>query len=204
MAGGKAYHRYFEGYSERKVWDSGRGRFRLETYYSGNYFQAQISGRERVRIKREYLAGYVCAVLIFLFVCTRKTVSASSVATAFPTLILLLCLLWQLPSLVAYLSAKELLIMREYRERKNFMSLCMGLACFFTAGAAVHLGCMFYYGSLSDVTEWVTVAGHILNAVIFYRIHRREKGLVYLVVPNEAKIPKDCYDITPRDRQGTL
>lgn len=200
MVGGKAYHRYFEGYSERKVWDSKKQRFCFETYYSGNYYRLQASDQERSRIKKEYLTGYICAVAVFFFVCTRKTVSAASVMAAFPTLAILLGLLWQLPSLITYLRTKELLVMRQYRERKNFMSLAMGLAFFFVVGAAAHLGCMFYYGSFQDMQEWITVAGHVLDAVIFYSIYRREKGLVYLAVPNEAKIPEDCYDITLRDR----
>lgn len=199
MAGGKAYHRYFEGYSERKVWDSKKQRFCLETYYSGNYYRLQATGEEKSRIKKEYLTGYICAVVVFFFVCTRKTVSAASAMTAFPTLIILLGLLWQLPSLITYLRTKELLIMRQYRERKNFMSLNMGLAFFFLAGAVAHLGCMFYYKSFLDAQEWVTVAGHALDAVIFCCIYKKEKGLVYLIVPNEEKIPEDCYDITLRD-----
>lgn len=199
MVGRKAYHRYFEGYSERKVWDSKKQRFCLETYYSGNYYRLQASDEDKSRIKKEYLLGYICAVCVFFFVCTRKTASAVSSLTAFPTLIILLGLLWQLPSLLAYLHTKELLIMRQYRERKNFMSLNMGLAFFFMVGASVHLGCTFYYGSFLDVQEWVTVAGHMLDAVIFYSIYRKEKGLTYLIVPNEAKIPEDCYDIALRD-----
>ena len=199
MVGGKAYHRYFEGYSERRVWDSKKQRFCLETYYSGNYYRLQASDEEKSRIKKEYLAGYICAVAVFFFVCTRKTVSAASVITAFPTLAILLGLLWQFPSLITYLHTKELIIMRQYRERKNFMSLDMGLAFLFVAGAVAHLGCMFSYRSFSDVQEWVTVAGHVLDAVVFYSIYRKEKGLVYLIVPNESKIPEDCYDITLRD-----
>lgn len=200
MAGGRAYHRYFEGYSERRVWDSKKQRFCLETYYSGDYYQAQVSGTERARIKREYLAGYVCAVLVFLFVCTRRTAGAADAVTAAPTLVILLGLLWQLPSLLSYLGTKELLIMRQYRERNNFMSLSMGLACFFVAGAAARLCCMFYYRSFWGAAEWLTVAGHLLDAAVFYRIYKREKGLVYRTVPNEEKIPDDCYDITLRDR----
>lgn len=199
MAGGRTYHRYFEGYSERKVWDSGSQRFRLETYYSGDYYRAQVSDEERTGRKREYAAGYACAVLIFLFAATRRTLSAASLITAFPTLIILLGLMWQLPSLITYVRMKELLIMREYRERKNFMSLSMGLSCFFLLGAAAHLGSSVFLGSAADVWEWVTVAGHLADAAVFYRIYVREKSLVYLLVPNEAKIPDDCYDISLRE-----
>lgn len=199
MAGGKAYHRYFEGYSERKVWDSGKQRFKLETYYSGDYYQAQAAPEEKAKRKKIYLAGYICAVLIFLFAGTRKTVSAASVITALPTMAILLGLLWQIPSLISYLQMKELLVLRQYRERKNFMSLCMGLACFFGANAAIHLGCSVYYGSVADWLEWLTIAGMLIDAGIFFGIYRMEKALVYLIVPNEAKIPEDCYDISLRE-----
>lgn len=199
MAGGKAYHRYFEGYSERKVWDSGKQRFRLESYYSGDYYQAQASPEEKAKIKKKYLIGYICAVIVFLVVGTRKTVSAASAITAFPTLVILLGLLWQLPSLITYLQTKELLVLRQYRERKNFMSLSMGLVCFFGVSIAAHLGCIIYYGSYMDWLEWLTVAGLLLDGGIFYGIYRQEKALVYLIVPNEAKIPEDCYDISLRE-----
>lgn len=199
MTGGKAYHLYFEGFSERKVWDSRKQRFCLETYYSGDYYRANISGRERARIKKEYLAGYICAVLIFVFVSTRRTLSAASIITVLPSLIILLGLLWQIPSLITYLRMKELLIMRQYRERKNFMSLSMGLGCFFMLGAVTHLGCTVFLGSTADVWEWLTVAGHLVDSAVFYCIYAKEKKLVYLLVPNEAKIPGDCYDITLRE-----
>ena len=200
MATGKAYHRYFEGYSERKVWDEEKQKFRIETYYSGDYYRAQIPAEERSRIKREYIAGYICAVLLFLFAGTRRTVSAASAITAFPTLVIALGLLWQLPSLFTYVRAKELLILREYRERKNFLSLCMGLVCCFCVCAAAHLVCVVLYRCYGDWLEWLTMAGLVLDAGIFGWIYRREKDIIYRIVPNEAKIPEDCYDITYRDK----
>lgn len=200
MALGKAYHRYFEGYSERKVWDSEKQKFRMETYYSGDYYRALLSPDEKIRIKREYIAGYVCAVIVFFFVGTRRTASAASAITAFPTLATLLGLMWQLPSLVTYCRMKELLVLREYRERKNFLSLCMGLVCCFGVSAAAHLVCIAMYQGYGDWQEWLTAAGLLLDAGIFYWIYRREKGVTYRIVPNEAKIPDDCYDITLREK----
>lgn len=200
MAAGKAYHRYFEGYSERKVWDNDKKKFRFETYYSGDYYRAELPSEEKKRLKQEYGIGYACAVIVFLFVGTRRTVSAASAITAIPTLVTLLGLLWQLPSLVTYARTKELLILREYRERKNFLSLCMGLVCCFGVSAAAHLVCVFLYRSYGDWREWLTVGGLLLDAGIFCWIYRREKNVTYRIVPNEAKIPDDCYDITLRDK----
>lgn len=200
MKAGKAYHRYFEGFSERKVWDDEKQKFRFETYYSGDYYRAGMTPEERRQVKWEYGVGFACAVLIFLFVGTRRTLSAASVITAFPTLVTALGLMWQLPSLVTYVRTKELLILREYRERKNFLSLCMGLVCCFGVSAAAHLVCVFLYRSFGDWLEWLTVAGLLLDAGIFGWIYRREKGIPYRTVPNEAVIPEDCYDITFRDK----
>lgn len=196
MAAGKAYHRYFEGYSERKVWDNDKKKFRFETYYSGDYYRAEIPADEKKRLKLEYGICYVCAVILFLFVGTRRTASAASAVTAFPTLVTLLGLMWQLPSLVTYVRMKELLILREYRDRKNFLSLCMGLVCCFCVSAAAHLVCVFLYRSYPDPWEWLTIAGLLLDGWIFYWIYKQEKNVTYRIVPNEAKIPEDCYDIT--------
>lgn len=199
MAAGKAYHRYFEGYSERKVWDEEKQKFRMETYYSGDYYRAQIPADKKKRLKWEFGIGYGVAVVLFLLVGTRKTASAASAITAFPTLVTLLGLMWQLPALVTYVRTKELLILREYRDRKNFLSLCMGLVCCFGVSAAAHLVCVFLYHSYGDWREWLTIVGLLLDGGIFYRIYTQEKSVAYRTVPNEIKIPDDCYDITYRD-----
>lgn len=199
MAAGKAYHRYFDGYSERKVWDDKKQKFRLESYYAGDYYRALIPAQEKKRLKWEFGIGYGLAVAVFLFVGTRATPSAASAITAFPTLVTLLGLLWQLPALVGYVRAKELLVLREYRDRNNFLSLCMGLVCCFGVSAAAHLVCVFLYHSYGDWREWLTIVGLLLDGGIFFRIYKLEKNVTYRTVPNETKIPDDCYDINFRD-----
>lgn len=199
MVEGKAYHRYYEGYSERRVWDGDRQKFRLERYYSGDYYQAQVPSNKKRQIKRAYLIGYISAILIFLVAATRRAPSSTSILTVLPTLLILIGLVWQMPSLVTYLCAKELLVARQYRERKNFMFLNMGLACCFWTGTAARLFYIFLYGSYTSGPEWIAAAGYFLDAWIFHRIYSQEKGIVYLLVPNHAKIPDDCYDITMRD-----
>lgn len=201
MRSGKAYHRFFEGYSERKVWDEEHHRYIIESYYSGDYHQAQIPAEEKKRHKREYLIGYVCAVLLFIIVCTRPTVSSASLIPVFPTLTVCLGMLWQLPSLVSYLNMPDLLILRQYRERRNFMYLSMGLAFFCALCVGTRLFCMALYQTLSDPLEWVALAGLALDAGIFYRTYRTEKGIFYLRIPNEAKIPEDAYDISFREKK---
>ena len=199
MIQGKAYHRFFEGYSERRVWDAGKQRFRIEKYYSGDYYRAELSEEERKRGKGEYFAGYVSALVLFVMSSVIKTESNASTAVAVSTLIVLLGLLWLLPSLFAFLRAKELLVMREYRERKNFMSLSMGLACFSLLNAGVHLGFLFWFGAWGKPGEWFCIAACLLDAIIFYRIYKKETEVEYHRIINEEKIPQDCYDITFRE-----
>lgn len=199
MIQGRAYHRYFEGYSERKVWDAGKQRFRIEKYYSGDYYRAELSEKGRRRMKRECLAAYVAAVLLFGLASVIRTESNASVAAAVSTLIVLLGLLWLLPSLGSFLGTGELLLMREYREWKNFLSLSMGLACFCLLNAGVHLGCMIFLGTYGNPGEWVSAAACLLDAGILCLIYRREKTVEFRRIPNEAKIPADCYDITLRE-----
>lgn len=195
----KAYHRYFEGYSERRVWDEKKNRYHIESYYSGDYYQEMAAEEERKRIKREYVAGYMAAILIFLVTATRKTAGSASAVTAFPTLAVLLGLLWQLPSLVSCLLGKAVLIARQYRERNNFMALNMGLVCCFLASAGAYLLYMCLNRSYGDWQEWFMIAGNLCDSLIFFGIYRREKGRVYIKIQNNNQIPEDCYDITLRE-----
>ncbi len=200
MLQGRAYHRYFEGYSERKVWDSGKKRYRIEKYYSGDYYRIMLPEDERKTLKRKYLAAYVGALILFVSISVRRTGSNAAAAAAVSTLIVLLGLLWLLPSLAEFLRMKELLVMREYRERKNFLSLSMGLVCFFLLNTAVHFGCMMYLGTWGDPWEWFCLAAGLADAGIFFWIYRREGSVEYRRIPNNAKIPLDCYDITLREK----
>lgn len=200
MKEGKSYHRYFEGFSERKVWDEKKKRFRVERYYSGEYYQAQISDEERKRLKQEFLAGYIGAILLFLIAATRNVPGNASLITVIPTLVILVCLIWQISPLVGYLRGPKLLIARQYREKNNFTYLNMGLACAFLACALAHLCCIVLYRSYGNMVQWLVAAAHVLDAILFFRLYSREKQVAYIKVANEAKIPADCYDIVCRER----
>lgn len=199
MIQGKSYHRYFEGFSERKVWDDKKKRYRMERYYSGDYYQAQIPDEERKRLKQEYLAGYICAIFLFLIAATRRVPSNASLITVIPTLIILLCLVWQIMPLISYLRAQKLLIARQYREKNNFLNMNMGLTCAFLASALTHLCCIISYGNYEDTTQWLVIGALILDAALFFRFYCREKQVVYIKVANDVKIPADCYDIACRE-----
>ena len=195
----KSYSRYFEGFSERKVWDEEKRKYRTERYYAGAYYQAQLTDEEWKRRRQENLAGYLCAVLLFLLAVTREVPSNLSIITAFPTLVILICFVWQIPPLISYVFAKQPLIARQFRERNNFMSMNMGLACIFSLAAAAHLWYVVRYECWNDAREWFVAGAHVINALLFFRLFYTENQTKYTKKENDAIIPEDCFDIGHRE-----
>ncbi|MGM9608081.1 MAG: hypothetical protein ACI3XJ_11310 [Oscillospiraceae bacterium] len=136
-----AYHRFFEGYSEKMIArENGRGN-RIIREYVGKYYVQDCSDRNWMLCKAAFLVLYAAAVCLFLFALTRRTASNTVLLTAIPSGAALILLVLLLYYMIMFIFSRRRLTAYEYNNgsRKVFLfsTITGGLFCLTAAAVLV-------------------------------------------------------------------
>lgn len=188
----KAYHRFFEGYSEHEAYDPVRKKMKIVREYTGFWYEPQ----NRVRGEKWIYGGLYAlswAVLIGTEVLRQQTghmlpVMACSMCSILGLLVLSI-------RMYGILTEGTQLTEGEYKERKGMLPYCRVLSILFFVFAAIRLLCMAAGNQLGSAMDWGGVAGSLVNAVIYLAFWKWEKRLVFHRTQSEDTAPADSYDI---------
>lgn len=197
MSYNRAYHGYFEGYVEREVVDVKTGRVKIERIYAGDYYRHKLEDKAWKQLKLKYGLSYVWA---FAAMITAGVTGGGTDQwfVAVPAVLSLLAFLWLGYFLASYILQPRDLMIRQYRARKQMISLAM--ACAIGTGLTLVGKIAWMIANLSLSGIFGVVIG-ISGIALMYWIFRTELDMEYVKRANNAQVPQDGYDIRFHDEE---
>lgn len=191
MSYNRAYHGYFEGYVEREAVDVKTGRVRIERIYAGDYYRHKLDDKAWKLLKLKYALSYLWAFAAMVIAGVTGD-GTGQWYVAIPVMLSLLAFLWMGYFLCGYLLHPRDLLIRQYRARKQLISMAM--ACVISTGLTLLGKAVWMIANLSLSGLWGMAMG-ASGIVLMYWIFRTEQDMEYVKRANNATIPKDSYDI---------
>ena len=198
MAYNKSYHRFFEGYVEKKEYDPVTGRSYIKRTYAGDYYEHCLDRDSLKKVETGYALTLAAGATVIILQGTDP--SATGKLAAFPILLEVIAAAWLAFYLVCYIRAGQKLIKRQFRDREMLISLPMAMA----GGMILTAAAEIVFLIRSGVFLWRTAACILLSvlaAYLFYRMHRTEKNMEYTKIISSQKVDRDSYDITYRESE---
>lgn len=190
----KAYHRFFEGYTEANRLTPD-GKKRIERTYTGFLYQIDVSDRSRYLRKALYGAIYLFSILLLICSDSCDTADSETWYTAAIKMLCLLFLLWMGKHMIIYLFAKRDMIVRTYRTVKGLRNHApLGSLCFsFYAAATVTTALTFGF-SINSVRN---ILACLACTAAWFIVFRTETGTAYTRHPGDgfSQDIEDGYDI---------
>ena len=192
MSYNKAYHRFFEDYTEKRVVDEATGKARTVRVYTGWYYRHDIEDGAWRKLKVRYGLLYAAALVCFLL--QGLASNANDRFFAFVIMLGIIAMVWLGFYVAAYISHQRLIGVREYRDRKTLCSAAAaaaGVNALLLAGQIAWMiqNRQFYgYGAVCILLAGVCIAAMIM-------LFRTEWNMEYLRVENHAEADDDSYNI---------
>jgi hypothetical protein len=192
----RAYHRYFEGYSEVSVpRQNGKGTF-IERIYTGNYYRQELSKGQRVVIRILYAVLFLGIAYLFISSAIMPLTSNTTWYVVLPQAGSILFMAWVFIALCTYLPSGRALTIEGYRNS----SLALKKATFAVAislglSAIVSLLFMVFNPSSQIMAELLCAARYLLGGLLALSMNRIENRLKYAITPSEHQPPENGAEI---------
>jgi hypothetical protein len=192
----KAYHRFFEGYSESTIpTPNGKG-YRIQRVYTGNTYRQDLTTGQRVLLRVLYVGLFMCAVYLFVSSAVLPLTSNSTWYVTLPQAVSLPFMFWIVSAFGAYLPAEREMTIHGYRSS----SLALQKA---TLGAAICLGltalATLAFTILNPTDEPLRVLGCALRfftgGLISLGMNWIERKVNYSTIPSQNRPPEDNIEI---------
>jgi len=189
----KAYHRFFEGYTEITVPRPGKGH-RIQRVYTGDYYRQDLTTGQRILLRVLYVVLFLCIAYLFVSSAVLALASNSTWYVTLPQALSLPFLSWTVIAFFSYLPAERDMTIHAYRSS----SLALQKA---TLGSAVGLGIatfatlvfMLLHPSTEPLVELLSAVKYLAGGVLALSIHRVERSIRYLVLPSQNIPPADVH-----------
>jgi len=184
----KAYHRFFEGYSEVSIpKPTGKG-YAIQRVYTGDYYRQDLTGRQRLLLRGFYVAIFSCIAYFFISTAVLPVTSNVTWYVVLTQVVSIPFLFWILIAFLYYLPARRDLTIYGYRSssqalQKATLGASMGMVVVTLATL------VFMFSNLSNepLVELLS-AGKYLSAVLLALLMNRvEKKVHYLIVPSSNR-----------------
>jgi hypothetical protein len=182
----KAYHRFFEGYSEITVPEPNGKGYRIQRIYTGNYYRQDLMKGRRILLRVLYVALFLGAVYLFVSNAILPLASNSTWYVVLTQAASIPFLFWTLIALFSYLPAERDMTINTYRSSSSSLKRA-------TFGSAISLGVLalatlaFMFLNPQDRSLGQLLCGGLLTILI----NRIESKVNYLIVPSQNKLPLD-------------
>ena len=183
----RSYHRFFEDYMEERVEENGK--FHIVRIYIGDYYCPVLTKKAR-KARRFWTAVlYLLTILIYGYCATRRYVVNTVWFVAVCQGLCLIALFWFLIPLYYYLSAKEKMTVRQFRDASGLLkkvSLWAAI-CFGCTVIAVAVACFFTWKYMIGIQELLLLLLFFIDSGMMFMIYKMEKNTKYEVLPGDQK-----------------
>ncbi|MDR1801450.1 MAG: hypothetical protein LBQ95_06400 [Lachnospiraceae bacterium] len=192
----RAYHKYFEGYSETKVADK-NGKMHIKRVYTGTYYSQNISAKTRNVLRSLIILLFLLSAFMFIFSASRRNNANITIyATALQALSLIIYLRL-LYVLIRYIAAPIKMDIGTF----NATSAPLINASRFTAISQLLLFCASAYHAFfaadSDIKrELLCAGGFLLAGALAFGVSLIENRIKYNRTQSETKTIEDGVEIS--------
>ena len=180
----RAYHRYYEGYCEKKV-EKPNGSFTIERVYTGNYYRQDVTDSQRTCIRAAYWLLYAFGLILFIYGGTQAVGSNLFLGTIAAQMVTVCLLIWMFFLLISYVAAKREMEIRVYRETSGKLQTCAKFLVISTlASAAASLLYMIVWSS-QPLQELYCLLPNLGAGAVFFLLRQIESGIPYTTRPSE-------------------
>lgn len=192
----KAYHRFFEGYSEITVpKPNGKGT-RIQRIYTGNYYRQDLTKGQRILLRGLYVAIFLCIAYLFVSNAVLSLASNSTWYVVLTQAVSIPLLFWILIAFSSYLPAARDMTVADYRSSSlSLQKATLGAAISLGIAALVTLVFMLLNLSNEPLLELLCAAKYMASGLLALLMNRVEKKVNYLIVPSQNKPPADAMEI---------
>jgi archaellum biogenesis protein FlaJ (TadC family) len=192
----KAYHRFFEGYSEITVpKPDGKG-YRIQRIYTGNYYRQDLTNGQRLLLRGLYVALFLGIAYLFVSNAVLPLASNSTWYVILTQVVSIPFLFWILIAFFFYLPAGRDMTVADYRSS----SLALKKAAL---GSAISLGIIalatlvFMLLNLSDepLLELLCAVKYLAGGLMALSMNWIERKMNYLIIPSPNKPSVDAMEI---------
>ena len=185
-----AYHRYFEGYTEREVVNE-KGKVKIQRVYIGDWYVRDLDKKQRILLPVMLFLMLAAASALFV-ICAVQTIPANMTwYTAVCQFAAGMCLAWNLVAWIEYIASPRKMTIGDYNSstvrfrRSSIASVGALFLC-----ALVLVICAFIYPEY--------IGAHLLCALgcgigggLMFVSNRIEKNVPYKIIPNSAEPDSD-------------
>jgi hypothetical protein len=188
----KAYHRFFEGYSEVSVpKPNGKG-YTIQRVYTGDYYRQDLTGGQRLLLRGLYVALFLCIAYLFVSTAVLPVTSNATWYVVLTQVVSIPFLFWILIVFFNYLPAWRDLTIYEYRSSSQALQKA-------TLGASLGMGVValatlvFMVSNLSNepLLELLSAGKYLSAGLLALLMNRVERRVHYLIVPSQNRPPID-------------
>lgn len=189
----KAYHRYFEGYSEHRELRRDGGT-RIVRIYTGAYHVQRLTKAQAVFLRLVYVALFLLSCAAFILAALRRLSGPLSWIVPMPQALAAIGYIWTMPALAGYLLAGRRMTVDDYRETKALALRTRIVAAIVAAAALVEL----IYGLIIGLGAGIlpNTGLFLLSAAAICSVGEIERKIPYEIQENETK---PMYGDTPID-----
>jgi hypothetical protein len=192
----KAYHRFFEGYSEITVpKPNGKG-YRIQRIYTGDYYRQDLTKGQRILLRVLYVALFLGVAYLFVSSAVLPLASNSTWYVALPQAVSLPFLFWIVIAFFSYLPAEWDMTIADYRRSSlSLLKATMGSAASLGIIALANLVFIVLNPSHEPLHELLGAAKYLVGGLMILGINWIEKRVNYVTVPSHHQSPEDSVEI---------
>lgn len=189
----RAYHKYWQGYTERTVIQP-NGKAKIERYYAAPWKQRDLSLKMWVVLKLLYFVLTTASVVLFLLATTWETGSNRCWYSALAGLPAGLSLFWLIVAVLNYMVSPRKMTLGEYNSHCKLRWIALAATCLLILAAC---GDILYFTLSAQETgaDLLCAALLVLAGALCAAMFLLESRLGYQDIPNQTQLPDDCLPI---------
>jgi hypothetical protein len=192
----KAYHRFFEGYSEIAVPNPNGKGIRIQRVYTGNYYRQDLTQGQRILVRGLYAALFLCVAYLFVSSAILPLASNSTWYVVLTQVVNIPFLFWILIAFFFYLPAGRDMTVAEYRSSSlSLQKAALGAAVSLGIVALATLVFMALNRSEHPLLELFCAGKYLAGGLIALSLNRIEGKMNYLLIPSPNKRSVDAMEI---------
>ncbi|MCI2049533.1 MAG: hypothetical protein LKJ76_07420 [Lachnospiraceae bacterium] len=185
------YHRFFEGYSEVKQKDE-KGHEVILRIYTADYFQQDITDRQRMILRIQYVFACICAAACFIGGLITNVKSNTVTWIAFLGVVPVIGLIMLAAALAEYLLAPKKMKLYTKKSSSDAMQTALLVSMFGLLSCAV---CKMIYMLMENrndaFNESISAGLLVIAFLILFSMYKKEKSIHYTVIHNDTEIPEN-------------
>jgi archaellum biogenesis protein FlaJ (TadC family) len=186
----KAYHRFFEGYSEITVPNSNGKGYRIQRIYTGNYYRQDLTKGQRIMLRGLYVALFLCIAYLFVSNAVLPLVSNSTWYVVLTQIVSIPFLFWMVIVFISYLPAVGDMTIDGYRNSSPALQKAtFGCAASLGIAAVVTLFFVLLNPSVRPMVELACAGKYLAGGLLALSMNRIERKVNYLIIPSQTKPP---------------